>query len=99
VADKELPNWSIVVTHIDQEALDQPHSDQKMDSRLEVLKQKWANRNPDVAVSVVNHDGDLVCMGRYFEGVVIRINGNDDQVTFLTNDMAKQLGQWLTGSE
>lgn len=97
--DKEGPNWSMVVTPLGTEPLDHPRSDKKMDSRLEVLKQKWANRNPDVAVSVVNRDGDLVCMARYFEGVVIRINGNDDQVTFLTTEMAKQFGQWLTGSE
>lgn len=90
-------NWSMLLTEAGGDPTDVPQLDEEMDGRLETLRKKWEARNPDTTVSVVNHDGDLICMGRYYEGVVIRLHGPDGPVTFLTNEMAKQFGEWLVG--
>ena len=91
-------HWSMLETQAGSKPREVPQSEPEMDSRLEVLKNKWEGRDPDTQVSVINHEGDLVFMGRYYEGVVIRLYGPDGPVTFLTTEMAKQFGECLVGN-
>lgn len=94
------PNWSLLVTKAGTPPKEQAVFEEKeMESRIHTIQKKWENRNPDSEVSVVNREGDLIYMGRYFEGVVIRVNGNNEHTTFLTAEMAKQFGEWLVGTK
>ncbi len=94
---KPKNNWAMVVTQAGDEPEEFPRADPQLGSRLEVLAQKWKNRNPDTEVSVVTRGGDRIYMGRFYEGVVIRLNGNEDECVFLTTEMARQFGEWLIG--
>ena len=90
-------DWAIVKT----EAGSEPRAIERVDKdqleRLRILRSKWENRNPDYNVSIVNTYGDLIYMGRFNEGVVIRLNGPDGPVTYLTTEMASEFARELIG--
>lgn len=92
-------NWSLLVTHAGSPGTQDRRAEEKMESRLETLKTKWEKRHPDLEVSIVNREGDRIYMGRYFEGVVVRLKGPNGPVTFLTTEMARQFGKWLVGDQ
>lgn len=66
-----------------------------MEARLETLRVKWYAKDPEIypdeEFSVMLHSGELVYVGRYPEGVVLRLNDKEAQVTFLTTEMAAEL--------
>ncbi len=94
-----LHNWSMLVSEAGEEPNETQQLEKLMEARLATLEKKWEDRHPDLEVSVVNREGDRIYMGRYYEGVVIRLNGPDGPVTFLTTEMAKQFGEWLVGRQ
>lgn len=71
-----------------------------MEAKLEALKEKWRASNPpkypDQEFSVMAPE-ELVYVGRYPEEVVLRLNDDEGQITFLTNEMAAELGRKLCG--
>lgn len=83
-------NWAIISTLKGSPANVEEHLDEAMDANLENLKKKWGSEDPDVQYSVVNGDGDRIYAGRYPEGVVVRLHGEDGPVTFLTNRMVDE---------
>ena len=89
------PDWGVVVTEIGGEPTHTTHFDDKLDERLSTLKSKWKNRNPDKEFSVVLKSGTLVYVGRYNEGVVISIQGDNDLFVPLTPEMAQKLAEAL----
>lgn len=66
-----------------------------MEEKMEALKKKWESSHPDEEWSVMLEKGELVYVGRYAEGVVLRLNDKEDQITFLTAEMAAELGRKL----
>jgi hypothetical protein len=92
-------NWGIVLTKGEDEAhLVQERFEAGMEERLKVLKDKWYSTGPgnypDLHVSIMAPD-ELVFVGRYPEGIVLRLNDDKDQITFLTNEMAAVLAKKL----
>jgi hypothetical protein len=63
-----------------------------MEEKLEMLRKNWASRTPDKEFSLTLGTGTLVYVGRYPQGVVLKLNDNADQVTYITNEMAAKLG-------
>ncbi len=93
---KQKNNWSLVVSEAaDLEIQDFANADPRLNRRLDHLKKKWDAREPDSAASVVTKEGTPIYMGRYHEGVVIRLNGNEDHVTYLTTEMAHRFARML----
>ncbi len=93
---KQKNNWALVVSEVgDLETLDYANADPRLKRRLEVLSKKWESRWPDSEASIVTKEGSHIYMGRYYEGVVIRVNGNEDQVTYLTTEMAHRFAKLL----
>ena len=66
-----------------------------MKEKIKILKDKWKTNTPDDELSLLIGKKEAVYVGRFSEGIVLRLNDNDDQVTFLTGDMARMLGERL----
>ncbi len=93
---KQKNNWSLVVSEAaDLETLDYANADPRLKRRLDVLAKKWESRRPDSEASIVTNERIHIYMGRYYEGVVIRVNGNEDDVTYLTTEMAHRFARML----
>lgn len=71
------------------------HEDPALSVKLEGISKSWETRDPKAEWSVMTAKGELVYVGRYEEGVVLRLNDNSRQIVYLTNDMANQLGKLL----
>lgn len=91
-------NWGVVLTS-NKESHFEKRLENGMEAKLETLKKKWFSKEPEIhpddEFSVMLHSGELVYVGRYPEGVVLRLNDKEDQVTFLTAEMAAELGAKL----
>jgi hypothetical protein len=66
-----------------------------MEEKIEALKKNWESRTPDSEESIVISAGTLVYVGRYPQGVVLKLNDDPEHVTFLTTEMAVKLSQVL----
>lgn len=88
-------NWGIAITK-EGKSLAAARYEEGAKERLEALKRKWGTQTPAIEYSIMIKTGELVYVGRYEEGVVLRVSGNEEHVTFLTTDMAAELGQALT---
>lgn len=90
----EPSNWGVVLTKGNSRF--EKRLEVGMEEKLETLRQKWFAKDPEIypdeEFSVVLHSGELVYVGRYPEGIVLRLNDKEDQVTFLTAEMAVELG-------
>ncbi len=95
-------NWGIVVSKGEgsggQAHLVEERFDAGMDAKLETLKRRWYSQKPpqypDMQFSVMA-PLELVFLGRYREGFVLRLNDDPAQVAFLTNEMAAELARRL----
>jgi hypothetical protein len=89
-------DWATVFTRGTSKV--EKHLEVGMEEKLEILKHKWFSKNPpqcpDEEFSVMAPD-ELVYIGRYSEGVVLRLNDKEDQITFLTQEMAEELARKL----
>jgi len=87
-------NWGIAITR-EGKSLAAAKYEEGAKEKLETLKRKWESDVPNIEYSLMIKTGELAYVGRYEEGVVIRINGKEE-ATFLTTQMAAELGQALT---
>lgn len=91
----EPATWAVVLTRNGKSNFEK-RLDIGMETNLETLRRKWFSKEleiyPDEESSVMLHSGEQVYVGRYPEGVVLRLNDKEDQVTFLTREMAAELG-------
>lgn len=89
---RPLPsNWGIVLTD-ENGSYPEKFVEPGMEEKLLALKKNWASRTPDKEFSLTLGSGTLVYVGRYPQGIVLKLNDNPEQVTYLTNAMAVQLG-------
>lgn len=88
-------NWATAITKAGNESHIVTHTEIGMNEKLEVLKKKWESSEPDDEFSIMVGNSEHVYVGRYAEGIVLRVNDKDDQATFLTTEMAADLGQKL----
>lgn len=66
-----------------------------MKEKIKILKEKWKKDRPNDELSILIGKNEAVYVGRFTEGIVLRLNDDEDQVTFLTGDMAQVLGERL----
>ena len=99
---KSLPrtpraNWGIVHT-VNGESNFEAKWESGMDEKLEELKRKWYSDEPPIypieELSVMAPE-DVLYVAHYEEGIVLRLNDDPRQVTFLTNEMAAELAEKL----
>lgn len=95
------PNWAVAMTKAGFKTEIEKRMEEEMDHKLEILKKKWATSEPDDECSIMVGGGkvEAVYMGRYAEGIVLRLNDDEKQITFLTSDMAAVLGKRLLTGE
>lgn len=101
-AAKRVPqscNWGIVESK-DGKSSFHKRWEALVNEKLEILKKKWYSQDPPEypteELSVMAPD-DVLYVGYYAEGVVLKLNDKEDQVTFLTHEMATELGRKLLG--
>lgn len=90
----QTPNWGIAITRLGNSRYE-TRTERGMEEKLEALRKKWGSARPDEEWSVMLEKGELVYMGRFAEGVVLRLNDKEDHITFLTPEMAAELGRKL----
>jgi hypothetical protein len=88
-------NWAMVRT-LGGKSKSEKRWESEMDEKLAELKRKWYSDEPPIypieELSVMVPD-DVLYIAHYEEGIVLRLNDDPGQVTFLTNDMANELAQ------
>jgi len=88
-------NWALVQT-IGGKAKAEKKWEPDVDEKLEELKRKWYADEPPIypieELSVMAPE-DVLYVAHYEEGIVLRLNDDPKQVTFLTNEMADELAR------
>jgi len=88
-------NWALVSSRDHSPSQVEEHCDGEMESKIGVIKRMWESKQPDdyprEEYSIVNGEGDQIYIGRYTEGIVVRLNDSPQQVTFLTTAMVDEL--------
>ena len=88
-------NWAIVRT-LDGKSKAEKKWEPGMDEKLSELKRKWYSDESPVypmqELSVMAPE-DVLYIAHYEEGIVLRLNDDPEQVTFLTHEMADELAR------
>lgn len=87
--------WAEVTSKPGQPSSVEKHDDPTLSTKLGELSKKWKFREPKSECSIMTAKGELTYVGRYEEGVVIRLHDDQRQIVFLTKDMAERLGKSL----
>jgi len=88
-------DWGVVVTDETGSRVNR-FVEPGMEEKLEILKKNWASRTPDSEESIVLSSGTVVYVGRYPQGVVLKLNDDPEHIAYLTTEMAQKLGSALT---
>ena len=91
----EDPNWATVTTRGGTAPCVVEHIEPDLDSKLDTLRKRWADETPEEELSIVIGK-ELVYVGLHSEGVVLRLNDDPEQLTFLTRAMASELAKMLS---
>jgi hypothetical protein len=87
--------WAEVTSKPGQPSSVEKHDDPTLSTKLDELSKKWQFREPKSECSIMTAKGELTYVGRFEEGVVIRLHDDQRQMVFLTKDMAERLGKSL----
>jgi len=99
--DRTQANWGIVISKQGTDSHFETHLEAAMDEHLSTLKDRWeSDEEPSEELSIMAAGaGETIYIGRYPEGVVVRLNDRNNQITFLTNEQAAELGNRLLGKQ
>lgn len=87
--------WAEVVSKPGKPSSVERHDDPALSIKLGELSKKWQSREPNSEFSIMTSKGELVYMGRYEEGIVLRLSEDPHQIIILTTEMAERLGKKL----
>lgn len=89
--------WATVQSKGGRPSAVERHEDKELSATLGEISKKWDFRQPDSEFSIMTAKGEIVYVGQYEEGVVLRFKEDKNQRVFLTKDMAAKLGKRLLG--
>lgn len=87
--------WAEIFTKPGKPSSVERHDDPALSSTLGELAKKWQLEGPNSEFSIMTSKGEQAYVGKYDEGVVLRLNDDKRQMVFLTKDMAERLGKKL----
>jgi hypothetical protein len=89
--------WACVNSRTGKPSDVETQQDPSLSTTLTEIGKKWTFKQPDAEASIMTAKGEIVYIGRYAEGVVLRLREDSHQTVFLTKAMAEKLAQKLLG--
>lgn len=89
--------WACVNSKTGKPSQVETQEDASLSATLTEIEKKWTFKQPDTECSIMTAKGEIVYVGRYGEGIVLRLKEDAHQKVFLTKAMAEKLAQKLLG--
>lgn len=89
--------WATIQSRTGKPSAAKKYEDPNLFVTLDKVSKKWDHDQPASEFSILTSKGEVVYIGLYPEGVVLRLKDESSKAVFLTREMAKILGEKLVG--
>lgn len=89
--NERKPDWATIVTEGTKDPHAEFHREDDLCKKLATVQFSWESTPPTKEFSIMRGDGELVYVASYPEGLVLRLNDDNNQRVFLTYAMLAEL--------